>query len=63
MEKYFDFFFAGALSDVTGNYEGAFYLAGAAICLSGIICFPLRRISKWENRRMYGEDGGPKADV
>ena len=48
----------GALSDITGNYRGAFYLAGAAICLSGTICFPLRRISKWENRR---NNSGPNA--
>lgn len=42
---------AGALSDEAGDYEGAFYLAGAAIGLSGAICFPLRAVSRWENRR------------
>lgn len=47
---------AGALSDITGNYRGAFYLAGAAICLSGSICFPLRRISKWENQRKRSDN-------
>ncbi|XP_045207943.2 monocarboxylate transporter 3-like [Mercenaria mercenaria] len=42
---------AGALSDEAGDYEGAFYLAGAAIALSGAICFPLRAVCRWENRR------------
>ncbi|KAL4228587.1 Mct1p [Mactra antiquata] len=42
---------AGALSDQAGDYSGAFYLAGAAICLSGAICFPLRAISRWESKK------------
>ena len=46
----------GALSDITGNYRGAFYLAGAAICLSGLICVPLRRIAKWETRKLEGDN-------
>ena len=41
----------GALADVTGNYQASFYYAGAALFLSGAICFPLRRISKWESQR------------
>ena len=41
-------FITGALSDITGNYIGAFYLAGATILLAGIMCLPLRRITKWE---------------
>lgn len=43
-------YFAGALSDNAGDYEGAFYLAGAAIGLSGAICFPLRAVCRWEHR-------------
>ena len=46
-------FIAGALSDATGNYFGAFCLAGATICLSVVICLPLRKISTWETRRKY----------
>lgn len=53
-EKWLDVnvpFFSGALSDQAGDYEGAFYLAGAAIGLSGAICFPLRALSKWEKKK------------
>ncbi|KAH9500382.1 hypothetical protein Btru_071684 [Bulinus truncatus] len=42
---------AGAISDATGNYNASFYLAGVTLTLSGVICFPLRRISQWERRR------------
>ncbi|GFR66029.1 monocarboxylate transporter [Elysia marginata] len=42
---------AGSLSDTYGNYNAAFYLAGISFALSGISCIPLRRISRWENRR------------
>ena len=41
----------GALSDATGDYRASFYLAGSVIALSGIICIPLRRISRWERKR------------
>ncbi|CAG5134292.1 unnamed protein product [Candidula unifasciata] len=39
---------AGAISDYTGNYNAAFYLAGVSLTLSGLICLPLRRIASWE---------------
>lgn len=42
---------AGALFDATGNYLASFYLAGAVILLSGLICLPLRRLSRWEKAR------------
>ncbi|XP_045207405.1 monocarboxylate transporter 13-like isoform X3 [Mercenaria mercenaria] len=42
---------AGALFDATGNYLASFYLAGVVICLSGLICLPLRRLSRWEKAR------------
>ncbi|XP_045207404.2 monocarboxylate transporter 13-like isoform X2 [Mercenaria mercenaria] len=41
----------GALFDATGNYLASFYLAGVVICLSGLICLPLRRLSRWEKAR------------
>ena len=31
--------FSGALYDMTGNYALTFYLAGAILCLSGILVF------------------------
>ncbi|KAL3886823.1 hypothetical protein ACJMK2_026788 [Sinanodonta woodiana] len=42
---------AGVLSDYTGNYKASFYVAGASIALAGLICFPLRRIARWEKNR------------
>ncbi|OWF36096.1 monocarboxylate transporter 12-like [Mizuhopecten yessoensis] len=39
---------AGALADETGDYNITFYLSGVTLGLAGLICFPLRRISKWE---------------
>ncbi|XP_033729490.1 monocarboxylate transporter 9-like, partial [Pecten maximus] len=42
---------AGALSDISGNYNVAFYFGGINIVLGGLICLPLRRISNWEQRR------------
>lgn len=58
----FCLFLAGALSDSTGNYNAAFYLAGITLALSGIICLPLRRIAKWEfskqNLASAGQNSG-----
>ncbi|XP_045164709.1 monocarboxylate transporter 3-like [Mercenaria mercenaria] len=42
---------AGALSDSAGDYNGAFYLAGAAIGMSGLICLPLNSVNRWERRQ------------
>ena len=47
--------FTGALSDATGDYRASFYLAGSVIALSGIICIPLRRISRWERKKQEKE--------
>ena len=47
----------GALSDQAGDYDGAFYLAGISIALSGVICFPLRAICRWEKRREEHKKG------
>lgn len=38
----------GSLADQTGDYSITFYIAGASLAMAGIICIPLRRISKWE---------------
>lgn len=32
-------FFSGVLYDMTGNYAFTFYVAGATLCLSGILVF------------------------
>ena len=43
--------FVGSLYDWTGNYNLSFYVAGSTIALAGIICFPLRRIARWQHAR------------
>ncbi len=42
---------AGFLFDVTGDYEVAFYVAGAAIATAGLICLPLRMVSRCVDKR------------
>ncbi|XP_033759650.1 monocarboxylate transporter 9-like [Pecten maximus] len=42
---------AGALSDIIGNYNVAFYFGGITMVLGGLICLLLRRISNWEISR------------
>ncbi|XP_021379012.1 monocarboxylate transporter 13-like [Mizuhopecten yessoensis] len=42
---------AGALSDMSGSYNLAFYFGGITLGLGGLICLPLRRISEWEKSR------------
>ena len=42
---------AGFLSDMTGDYNISFYVAGTFLGLGGLICFPLRRIARWERSR------------
>ncbi|XP_050415574.1 monocarboxylate transporter 12 [Patella vulgata] len=46
---------AGAISDSTGNYDAAFYMAGSVLAMAGIICLPLRRIASWEDEKKYSE--------
>ncbi|OWF52347.1 Monocarboxylate transporter 12 [Mizuhopecten yessoensis] len=41
----------GALSDSTGDYAFTFYFGGITLGLAGLICFPLRWIARWEQRR------------
>ena len=48
------FFSIGALYDWSGNYNLSFYMAGTSLTLAGLICFPLRRISRWWNAK-HGE--------
>lgn len=50
-KTHFILFSAGTLADISGDYSITFYMAGASLALAGIICFPLRRISRWEKSR------------
>lgn len=42
---------AGLLYDLTGQFSYGFYMSGASIFASGVICLPLRKISVSERRR------------
>lgn len=37
--------------DTTGSYDASFYISGALILLSAVICYPLNRINAWEKRK------------
>ncbi|TPP65571.1 Solute carrier family 16 member 1 [Fasciola gigantica] len=41
----------GSLYDVFHDFGFTFILGGLAIFLSGVLCFPLSAVSRWENRR------------
>ncbi|CAH0683214.1 unnamed protein product [Spodoptera exigua] len=42
---------AGMLYDATKSYAISFYVSGAFILLSAVMCYPINRISKWEKKR------------
>ncbi|KAI1285367.1 Monocarboxylate transporter 14 [Halotydeus destructor] len=43
--------FAGWLFDISGSYDGSFYVSGSVILISGLMCCPLYAISRWEKQR------------
>uniref|UniRef100_A0A8D8WB79 Monocarboxylate transporter 9 n=1 Tax=Cacopsylla melanoneura TaxID=428564 RepID=A0A8D8WB79_9HEMI len=42
---------AGVFMDMTGNYDTSFYLSGGMILISGIMCYPLAAIKRWEQSK------------
>ncbi|XP_033758335.1 monocarboxylate transporter 12-like [Pecten maximus] len=46
---------SGALSDISGSYNMAFYFGGTSLVLGGLISLPLRRLSEWERRKQKDE--------
>ncbi|XP_071095527.1 monocarboxylate transporter 12-like [Haliotis cracherodii] len=51
MSSYIGAPIAGAIADTFGSYNAAFYLSGATLAMSGIICLPLRKLAAWERSR------------
>lgn len=47
---------AGWFYDITGSYDYSFYLSGAAIALSGAMCYPLNAIARWEKKIFKEEE-------
>ena len=41
----------GMFYDATNDYDASFYLSGSMILISGILCYPLGYINRWEKRR------------
>ena len=37
--------------DATNDYDASFYLSGSMILISGILCYPLGYINRWEKKR------------
>ncbi|XP_058451669.1 monocarboxylate transporter 12 isoform X2 [Malaya genurostris] len=42
---------AGFFTDLTGSYNVSFYISGALITISAILCYPLSYVNKWEKNR------------
>lgn len=53
---------AGFFIDLTGSYDTSFYVAGALILLSAVMCYPVGKISRWENCR-NGKNNSPVTSV
>ncbi|CAD6187578.1 unnamed protein product [Caenorhabditis auriculariae] len=47
---------AALLKDVTGNFDVSFYIMGALMATSGVICLPLRKLREWEVKRGTEKD-------
>uniref|UniRef100_A0A8D8H1I7 Monocarboxylate transporter 14 n=1 Tax=Culex pipiens TaxID=7175 RepID=A0A8D8H1I7_CULPI len=42
---------AGFFTDLTGSYDVSFYISGALITISAVLCYPLNMVNKWEKKR------------
>lgn len=44
--------FLGFLYEKTGSYDLPFYVAGALITFSAVLCYPLNYVKNWQERRL-----------
>ncbi|XP_075227171.1 uncharacterized protein LOC142327751 [Lycorma delicatula] len=42
---------ASIFMEKVGNYDASFYLSGGLLLISGIMCYPLNWLNKWEKRK------------
>ncbi|XP_046387669.1 monocarboxylate transporter 10 [Ischnura elegans] len=57
---------AGSFKEFTGSYDASFYLSGSLILISGVMCYPLAYVNRWEKNKLadaakeskVGGDGG-----
>ncbi|KAK9498456.1 hypothetical protein O3M35_003091 [Rhynocoris fuscipes] len=47
---------AGMFKELTNSYDATFYISGGLILLSGVMCYPLNYIKKWEDARAMKSD-------
>lgn len=52
----FKYFIIGIFKDWTGTYDMSFYLSGVLLVTSAVICYPLRKIKKWEDKKKLQRD-------
>ncbi|VDP75499.1 unnamed protein product [Echinostoma caproni] len=53
----------GSLYDTFHNFGFTFILGGAAIFLSGVLCFPLSAVARWERRRSCQADLDQRTEI
>ena len=41
----------GAFYEATQSYDAAFYLSGSMILISGVLCYPLGIVNRWEKKK------------
>ena len=44
---------------MTGSFDMSFYILGTVMAISGAMCFPLRRLRGWEERRALMKNAAP----
>ncbi|XP_065084879.1 monocarboxylate transporter 12-like [Ochlerotatus camptorhynchus] len=49
---------AGYFTDLTGSYNVSFYISGALITISAVLCYPLNMVNKWEKQRAANKKAG-----
>uniref|UniRef100_A0A8W7PPZ4 Major facilitator superfamily (MFS) profile domain-containing protein n=1 Tax=Anopheles coluzzii TaxID=1518534 RepID=A0A8W7PPZ4_ANOCL len=47
---------AGYFTELTGTYDASFYISGALITLSAVLCYPLAFVNRWEKQRAAKKD-------
>uniref|UniRef100_A0A1Q3F8J6 Putative monocarboxylate transporter n=1 Tax=Culex tarsalis TaxID=7177 RepID=A0A1Q3F8J6_CULTA len=50
---------AGFFTDLTGSYNASFYISGALITISAILCYPLNIVNQWEKKRAANKKVAP----
>nr|XP_019558338.2 LOW QUALITY PROTEIN: monocarboxylate transporter 5-like [Aedes albopictus] len=48
---------AGFFTDLTGSYNVSFYISGALITISAVLCYPLNMVNRWERKRALKKPG------